>query len=408
MATMPRLLALLCLSAGLACKAPASTDAGPGPDAGPGSDALDAGDGIDDAGAPDAGGSIQPDAGREDAGSSASVELAFVGGGDGVIRTYRVDDDGRFTPLESLLAGGNPSYLAFDGARRLVFAVDEAQGRVRSFRVDPETGALTRINHVNAGEEGVTSGVTHLSLTPSGRHLLLAHYGSGHVSVVPVEVDGTLGTATAVASAGHQAHFAQQVEGTVYVVCLGANHIARYRLDEAAGTLSALTPVATGAGVGPRHLAFAPAGGLAFVVNESASSLSSYAWDAAAGGLTLLDTRGTVPPGAPPNTGAAVQVHPAGRWVYVSNRGHNSIARLAYGDAGVLTLEATVPSFGNLPRSFSLSPDGTRAWVANQSSGTIFGYQVSASDGALIPLDTEPLVSGLTTPYFVGAARFAR
>lgn len=334
------------------------------------------------------------------------IEVGFVGGGDGQIRTYTVDGaTGALSPSSAFAAGGDPSYLAFDETRRLVFAIDSSQNRVRSFAVDPRTGARTPKNDVATGG----SGVTHLSLAPGGKHLVLAHYGSGHLAVVKVGADGTLSAPSDVVLAGDKAHFAEVVapSNTVLVPCLGANAVARYRLDDATGKLAPLAGVALPAGAGPRHLAFAPSQPFAFVVNELASTVTSFGYDAATGNLTTIETKSSLPAGfADANTGAAIQVHPGGKWVYASNRGHDTIARFAYDGAGKLTLEGHVPTFGRVPRMFSLSGGGKFAYVANQGSGTVYGYTVSATTGELTPIGSQALASGIGTPKFVGTARF--
>jgi len=346
-----------------------------------------------------------------DAGKDATApdvprtEVAFVGGGDGQIRTYAVQTTGALTPLKVLSVGGDPSYFAFDEERHLVFAIDSSQNRVRSFLLDPKTGTLTPKNDVATGG----SGVTHVSLTPEGKYLLLAHYTSGHLAVVPVAADGTLAATSDVVLAGDKAHFAEldSARKTAFVPCLGANVVARYRLDDTAGKLTSLGDVALPAGAGPRHLTFAPAAPLVFVVNELASTVTSFTYDAATGNLALVETKSALPAGfTDPNTGAAIHAHPGGRWLYASNRGHDTIARFSYDAAGKLTLEGHVPTFGRVPRMFSLAGKGTLAYVANQGSGTIYGYTVSTTTGQLTPIGSTALASGIGTPKFVGTGRF--
>jgi len=334
------------------------------------------------------------------------TEVAFVGGTDGQIRTYAVDSStGALTPLKVFAAGGDPSFLAFDEARRLVFAIDSAQNRVRSFGIDPKTGTLTEKNAVATGG----TGATHVSLVPSGKFLLVAHYTSGHVSVVPVAQDGTLSATTDVVLAGDKAHYVQMdaAQKTIYVPCLGANAVARYTLDGATGKLTALSAVPLPAGAGPRHLAFAPTAPFAFVVNELQSSVTSFAYDSATGALTLVETKSALPVGFNgPNTGAAIFAHPDGKYVYASNRGQDTITRFVYDAAGKLTLDGQVPTFGRTPRSFTLAGAGKLAYVANQGSGTVYGYTFEAGTGSLKPIGTTALVSNLGSPEFVGTARF--
>lgn len=334
------------------------------------------------------------------------TEVAFVGGGDGQIRTYAVNGTtGALTPLKVLAAGGDPSYFAFDETRHLVFAVDSSSNRVKSFTIDPKTGTLTAKNDVATGGNGAT----HVSLVAGGKYLLVAHYTSGHLSVVPVAADGTLAATTDLVVAGAMAHYAEldPAKKTVFVPCLGANVVARYRFDDTTGKLTALTNVPLPAGAGPRHLVFAPSTPFMFVVNELASTVTSFGYAAATGNLTTVETKSALPAGfGDPNTGAAIQAHPAGKWVYSSNRGADTIARFSYDAAGRLTLEGSVPTFGRVPRMFSLAGRGTLAYVANQGSGTIYGYTVSATTGQLTPIGNTALASNIGTPKFVGTARF--
>jgi 6-phosphogluconolactonase len=334
------------------------------------------------------------------------TEIAFVGGADGQIRTYAVDSStGALTPLKVFAAGGDPSFLAFDEARRLVFAIDSAQNRVRSFAIDPKAGTLTEKSSVATGG----TGPTHVSLVPSGKFLLIAHYTSGHVSVVPVAQDGTLSATTDVVLAGDKAHYAQMdaAQRTVYVPCLGANAVARYTLDGATGKLTALSAVPLPAGAGPRHLSFSPTAPFAFVVNELQSSVTSFAYDSGTGGLTLVETKSSLPPSyTSPNTGAEIFAHPDGKYVYASNRGQDTITRFVYDAAGKLTLDGQVPTFGRIPRSFTLAGGGKLAYVANQGSGTVYGYTFEVGTGSLKPIGTTALVSSLGSPEFVGTARF--
>lgn len=361
-----------------------------------------------DASVPD--GSTSLDAGPAPDGAAPPApprtEVAFVGAGDGMVRSYAVDaGTGALRPLASAPAGGDPSYLAFDEARHLVFAIDSAQNRVRTFAVSPTTGAFTEKGSASTGG----TGATHVSLVPSGKYLLVAHYTSGHLSVVPVAGDGALSTPTDVVLAGDKAHYAEMdaARKTVFVPCLGANVVARYTLDEATGKLTALAPVALPAGAGPRHLSISPVAPFAFVVNELQSSVSSFAYDATSGALSLVETRSSLPATfTMPNTGAAIFAHPSLRVVYASNRGEDSIARFTYDAQGKLTLDGSVPTFGRTPRSFGLAAQGKLAYVANQASGTVYGYTVESPSGRLVPIGTSALVTGLVSPKFVGTARF--
>ncbi len=410
-----RVLIARCLAAcvpllGAACGAavsagdggPPDTDAAPAPETSAPDAPL-----VDGAPSPgDASLDAIPDASPDAPPPVARTEVAFVGSGDGNVRSYAVDAaTGALAPRTVTLVGGDPSYLAFDEARRLAFVIDSSGNRVHAYSVDPKTGALAKKNDVATGG----TGATHVSMVPSGRYLLVAHYTSGHVSVVPVAADGTLAAPTDVVVAGEKAHYAQMdaARRTIFVPCLGANVVARYTLDETAGALAPLTPVALPDGAGPRHLSFAPSAPFLFVVNELQSSVTSFGYDAATGGLTLIETQSSLPAGyAGANTGAAIFAHPGGRYVYSSNRGHDSIARFVVGAAGRLTLDGHVSTSGRTPRSFTLAGDGRFAYVANQASGTVWGYTFTPATGELVPMGGAALAQGLGSVKFVGTARF--
>lgn len=412
---MPPRVSAACLAACLpllvvACGA---TDASPGGGAPPDDSGLD-GATKAEAGPPDAP-PVDAAPPLNDAGAEASpdaappvprTEVAFVGSGDGNVRSYALDAaTGALAPRGVTRVGGDPSYLAFDEVRRLAFVVDSSGNRVHAYAVDPKSGALTKKNDVATGG----TGATHVSLVPSGRYLLVAHYTSGHLSVVPVAADGTLAAPTDVVVAGEKAHYAQMdaARRTVFVPCLGANVVARYTLNEASGALAPLAPVALPAGAGPRHLSFSPTAPFLFVVNEVQSSVTSFGYDAASGGLTLIETKSSLPADfAGANTGAAIFAHPGGRYVYSSNRGHDSLARFVVDAAGRLTLDGHVSTSGRTPRSFTLAGEGRFAYVANQASGTVWGYTFTPASGALVPMGAVALAEGLGSVKFVGTARF--
>jgi 6-phosphogluconolactonase len=378
-------------------------------DAGAPAPAVDAGVPSSDSGASDA--TLPPGQDAATLDSSAPpvprTEVAFVGTGDGKIRTYALDSSTGALTLKATLEGaGDPSFLAFDEDARRVFALDESQSRVRAYSLDPKTYVLTALNDVASGG----TGPAHIALVRRGKYLLLSHYGSGHLSVIPVASDGKVGVSTDSVVAGEKAHAAYMDPGekAVFVPCLGSNAVARYRLDDATGkttSIGAVTmPVAAS---GPRHLAFAPGSPFVFVLNESKSTLTSFAFDATTSGLTPIETQSTLPANyTDPNTGAEVIAHPAGKFVYTSNRGQDTITRFKYDATGKLTLDGQVSTFGRTPRSFTLAGEGRFAYVANQGSGTVWGYTVDKTTGQMSGIGTVAMAQGLGAPKFVGTARF--
>lgn len=375
----------------------------------PPSPSVDSGSPVLDSGASDAALPPGQDAATFDSSTPPvpRTEVAFVGTGDGKIRTYALDaTTGALTLKATLEGAGDPSFLAFDEDAHRVFALDEGQSRVRAYGLDTKTYVLTPLNDVASGG----TGPAHIALVRRGKYLLLSHYGSGHLAVIPVASDGKVGAATDSVVAGEKAHAAYMdpAEKAVFVPCLGSNAVARYRLDDATGKTTSIGAVTMPVPAsGPRHLAFAPASPFVFVLNETKSTLTSFAFDATTSGLTPVETKSTLPANyTDPNTGAEVVAHPAGKFVYASNRGQDTVTRFSYDATGKLTLEGQVPTFGRTPRSFTLAAEGRFAYVANQGSGTVWGYTVDKVSGQMNSIGTVAQAQGLGAPKFVGTARF--
>jgi 6-phosphogluconolactonase len=206
------------------------------------------------------------------------------------------------------------------------------------------------------------------------------------VESLPVASNGTLGAPADTIAPGVKSHqVVATASGTLYVPCLGSDHIAILGLD-GSGMLSARTPAPAPANAGPRHLALRADGAIAWVINELASSITTYTV-AGNGSLTRGATVSTLPSGfTGQNTGAEIAVDPTGQWVLASNRGHNSIAVFRAATDGSLSLVATTPTGGSTPRHFSFVPGGRAIVVANQGSGTITGFRFDPTTGALTPI----------------------
>ena len=297
----------------------------------------------------------------------------FEGRGGGV-HILRVDADAG-TLTEIGVAGGarNPSYLAFDPTRRSLYAVNELKefdggfgGAVSAFAIDA-SGALTYLNSVP------THGTDpcHLCVDRSGRHVLVANYSSGHITVLPIRPDGSLGAASqVVAHAGssvdpvrqtgpHLHHVAMDEAGErVFATDLGLDRVFVYRLDPASGQLTADDPPFSELepGAGPRQTVLHPGGRYAYVLNELGSSVTVHA-RGADGRLVPGRTVSTLPEGfGERNYCAELQVAPSGRFLYASNRGHDSIAVFELAADGDLMLVGHVRTGGLWPRNFDLRP----------------------------------------------------
>jgi 6-phosphogluconolactonase len=320
----------------------------------------------------------------------AAVRLVAYASGYGPdLYVYSVDAvTGALTTTQSLTAfGTSPSFLAINAARNRLYAVDEATaGRVGAYAIDEATGALTFLNAVSSGGEGPPF----VTVDGTGKWVFVANYGDGTVSVLPVQGDGSLGNPATTLTVGMNAHMmiADPSNRFVFVPCLGADYVAQFSFDDDSGALTpnATAPyVAAAVGAGPRHLAFHPNGRFAYVINETSSTLTLYAFDANAGTLSEIDTQSTLPPSfSGTNTAAEVHVHPSGAWLIASNRGADDLVVFAVdATTGMLSTPSFTPSGGAMPRDFTLSPDGSKVYAANQGAGNVVPFMFDATHGAL-------------------------
>ena len=299
--------------------------------------------------------------------------------------------------------GPNPSFLAVHPSGRYVYTVNEVDnfggqrsGGVTAFAFDSQTGALTRLNQESA--HGTVS--CHISVAPAGQFALAANYGSGDTLVIPIRADGTLGPAAQIVdhvslvpgavpdtSRAHSANLAPDGR-FVLVADLGLDRVMIYAFDADTGHLS-LNPnqpwLETAKGAGPRHLDFHPSGRYVYLINELNATLSALAYDPARGLLTELQTLSTLPAGYTGGKSCAdIHVSPDGRFVYGSNRGHDSLAIFAIDPAtGRLTLVAHTATEGRTPRNFNLDPTGNFVYVGNQDTNQIVIYRRDAATGTL-------------------------
>jgi len=339
--------------------------------------------------------------------ANAARLIAYVGTYTGPksdgIHAFRFDTDtGVVEPVGLVAKTANPTFLAVHPDGRHLYAANEvdqwngkAGGYVTAFRVDPATGMLEEINQ----QSTVGAGPCHLNVDVTGRALIAANYGGGSVVSFPVAPDGSLRPhASFVQHTGSSGDPARQKEPHahsanlspdnrfVFVADLGLDKVMVYALDPARATLTPHTaPFARLApGSGPRHLAWAPDGRSAYVNGEMLSTLTRFSYEAQAGLLNEGATASTLPAGFSGNSSTAeVRVHPNGRFVYVSNRGHDSIAVFRTDSKGALTLVENVSTQGKVPRNFNLDPTGRWLWAANQDSGSVVIYSVDGASGHL-------------------------
>jgi 6-phosphogluconolactonase len=316
----------------------------------------------------------------------------------------------------------NSGFLAVHPNQRFIYATNEVgefrgqqTGAVSSFQIDEKTGQLRLLNQVPS----FGANPAYVTVNRAGTFLLLASYYGGTMSL-PISPDGLLGqSAGKVRERGVGVDPRRQESSHPHSVVLspddrfaitpdlGLDRLFVYRFDEKTGSLTANSPAFVPAppGSGPRHLAFSPDRHFAYVVNELKSTVSTYAFDEQAGILHPLQTISTLPPGFDgENTGAEVQVGPSGRFVYVSNRGHDSIGIFAVDpENGMLSPIQDVPTLGKTPRYFAFDPSGNFVLVANQDSDQIVLFKLDRSTGRLTPTGTALKVA--TPVCIVFAAR---
>lgn len=316
----------------------------------------------------------------------AYVSLA----GENRVAIYRVDPaTGALVAAGELATGGAPGALAVDPSRRFLFASLRSVNSLGSYRVDLASGKLTPLSTVPAGADAAFVGVD-----GSGRYLLSAYYTAGKVMVHAIGKDGTLEREPrAEIPTDRNAHcMMPDPEGRfVFAPHTGPNAIFRFTLDRETGRLAPASEprVTTPDRTGPRHLRFHPSRRFAYVANEQGSSVTGYAYQAKTGSLTPFQTLSTLPAGFQGgNTCAEIRIHPAGRFLYVSNRGHDSIACFTLDPATGRMTATGHASTEKTPRAFDLDPSGNFLYAAGQASGRLASYRIDPQNGTLKPLTT--------------------
>ena len=312
---------------------------------------------------------------------------------------------GELRQISAVKGVGNPSFLAVHPDGRHLYAVAEIgdfnnqqTGGVAAFAIDPESAALEFVNAQPSGGRGPC----HISIHPNGRYAFAANYGGGSVSILPINEDGSLGppsdfvqhTGSSVNPNRQKAPHAHSINihpngRFAYAADLGLDKILIYSVDLENGKIPPNDPpyAETRPGAGPRHFAFRPDGAFAYVINELDSTLNAFRVDAESGALTLLQTIDTVPSGFDgTNYTAEVRVAPNGRFVYGSNRGHNSVAVYRIDDEkGTVQLVEHESTRGDTPRNFGIDPTGQFLIAANQNSDDLYSFRIDPQTGELTP-----------------------
>jgi 6-phosphogluconolactonase len=304
----------------------------------------------------------------------------------------------------------NPSFLAVHPNGKFLYAaIEDSGGAVGAFAVEKD-GSLRHLNN----ESSKGGGNCHVSIDPTGTNVLAANYGSGSIASLPIRSDGSVAPASAsVQHTGHGGDPKRQkephahsiyVNGAFAYACdLGTDDVFVYRFDAAKGTLTPNDPPSgkVPPGSGPRHLAFHPKGGFAYVNNEMTCTVTAFTHDAAKGALTAVQTLSTLPADyqlTPKDSTAEIFCHPNGLFLYVSNRGHDTIAVFSIGADGKLALVQNAPAGVKIPRGFAISPDGDWLVAAGQNSDSLASHKIDPATGKLTP---AAQVDGVGAPVCV-------
>jgi 6-phosphogluconolactonase len=335
------------------------------------------------------------------------------------IYAYRYDAaSSELASLGVVAVTTNPSFLAIHPGGKFLYAVNEMQnykgassGAVSAFAIDRPTGKLSLLN------ETASRGADpcYLAFDKTGKYVLVANYTGGNVAVFPLLPDGRVGESSAVLpdtgtlgpnKERQEAPHSHWIEVSAhnrfaYVADLGLDRVLIYRFDAAKGTLTTgeAAPAAAKStnasdffsatlapGTGPRHLAFSANGNFMYVLGELDSTVTVFANDAKET-FRSVQRVSALPAGfSGTNDAAEIAIHPNGRYLYTSNRGHDSIAAFSIdGRKGTLTLVDHFPTQGKTPRNFEIDPTGTRLFVANQDSGTVVVFKIDLNSGRLSP-----------------------
>ena len=321
------------------------------------------------------------------------------------IYVYRFDPEtGRLAENGIAAEAQDPSFLAVHPSRKYLYAVNEGaisdggkHGAVTAFAIDAQSGRLKQLNQVSS----LGTDPCFISIDKTGKYLLVANYTSGSVAVFSIQDDGSVGKSTAFVQhsgktgpnkqrqEGPHAHWIETTADNRFAIAvdLGLDEVLVYKFDASNGTLTPNDPpfVKIKAGSGPRHLAFSQNEKFAYVASELASTVTVLKFDAKRGSFKQEQTVSTLPPGfSGRNDVAEIAIHPNGKFLYVSNRGNDSIAIYSIDpDKGTLAPVGGMPTGGKEPRHFTFDPSGKFLFAENQLSDEIDVFRVDPSTGAL-------------------------
>ncbi len=319
---------------------------------------------------------------------------------EGIYRSVLDTETGELAAPALAAEAKNPSFIEIQPGGKFLYAVSESgpAGTVSAFAIDPDTGNLKLLNSRPSGG----SGPCHVNIDHTGRNVLVTNYNSGSVSVIPIKSDGSLAEPTCFVQHEGSSINPQRQKGPhahsinvspdnrfAFVADLGLDKIMIYKLDVEKGTIAANDPAFAKVkpGAGPRHFTFGADGKHAYVINELDGTVTAFTYEPVSGTLTEIQTVTTLPDGFEGSSSCAeVRVHPSGRFLYGSNRGHDSIAVYRIDPAkGTLTFVEHERADIKTPRNFNIDPTGKFCLVANQGGNSVVVFRIDQKTGALEP-----------------------
>ena len=337
---------------------------------------------------------------------------SFAPGDQGGIQAYQLNTEtGAITPLHRTSGIANPFFIAISPDQKFLYSIDAKNfggsepEQVATFRLESSNGQLTLINHQST--QGTAS--CFLEVDQTGKSVLVANYSSGNVASYAVQPDGSLSAPVSFFQhTGSSCNLARQKEAHAhcfvispnnkyaYAADLGIDQIVCYVIDPQTATLTPSKQpfVRTQAGAGPRHLTFHPNGKFLYVINELANSITRFDYAAETGMLIERQTISTIPKGYTGVTHTAdLKITPNGKFLYGTNRGHDSVACYQIAEDGQLSLIEIIPSLGQGPQNLAITADGNLLLCANMPGNNLAIFRIG-TDGKLKSVGTPTTITG--------------
>ena len=314
-----------------------------------------------------------------------------IAGEDKILRYILNIESGVLQPQGEVVVDGGPAPLAVDWKNECVYVGLRGDNKIGTFHVDPRSGDLSL-----AGKTSLDADPCYLFVDRTGKFLLSTYYGAGKAQVHALGESGVaIETPVSVQETEEHAHWIQTDRSNRYVFVphtMPPNGVYQFIFDSDTGSLTPNAPAKVAAEDGPRHIDFHPHLDVVYTSNEDGSTISAYRFDTSIGTLEAFQTLPTLPDGyEEDNTTAQIHIHPSGQFIYVSNRGHNSIAGFGIDEqTGELTSLGQTPTEPT-PRVFNLDPTGSFLYAAGQGSGKLASYRIDQETGALDALEVKEI-----------------